>query len=262
MDFLNFIILFVGLISYAVIGGNYAYAVHSRARVDGHVLGAIPFLLIASTWPIPVALWLLTCAVTHERRPSPFSLLHERTRLAVKDAEIETARDWERRARHWYAEAERAELEDDQALKWRVAENLAFLLDTQPSGAETPQEKAERIAGMKKINKRTTTDQIIGSAHKAKLRRATSERAFVKPVHLDKSNPAETAYTTTSVSMSSPEIASEIKRLGLVLPGLVLPAAQKDHWVSLCNICARYRERDQLLMEGVCRECAVDLGLK
>lgn len=210
--------------TYVVLGSQHARAVDDRLRAHEKSLGTITYLWFVFAWPLTVTLWVMTSLAVRRRLPRPFTQEVKRARLALEKKADETRRDWESRAAFWYAEGQRAEAEDNQALKWAVAEQLSFLLDTRPGGAQTPEERDESRA--------TTVAKV----------KSQERPTRVRAVRLDESSPA------------TPIAWAPKKRQ---VPSIYTPSGD----VGFCNVCARYRDRSDLMMEGVCRECSEQQGL-
>lgn len=216
--------------SYFLCGANHAAVIHIRLSAQGKELGAFAFLMIAFLWPISITLWAASCVVLRRRLPAPFIRDVRPNGLTTEKTRDEMRRDWESRLAFWYAEGQRAEAENDQALKWMVADNLSFLLDTKPESPVKVSEKKQ------------------------------APHPYVKPVRLDASTPGARLMSPISTPMSiwAPhgerwrQLNAEIERKGKAL-------LAGD--VGFCNICARDRERGNLMMEGVCRECSEQQGL-
>lgn len=134
-----------------VLGLGYSYIlsrfyVTAQRRIEyrtGHELHWVLALLWGLLWPVWFLLWTVTAVVLpFEQRPA--SLLREPSKADRAAAALDRRKeerslaiqDWQARASHWYALGQQAEREDDQALKWAVAENLTFLLETKPEGAQ------------------------------------------------------------------------------------------------------------------------------
>jgi hypothetical protein len=119
-------------------------ASHRFALRTGSPLNKVLALLWGICWPILFVLWGMT--------GNGLLLLKEPSKAERQERSL-AIQDWQRRASYWYKLGQQAEAEDDQALKWAVAENLNFLLETKPEGAkvsgltapETSRETADEI---------------------------------------------------------------------------------------------------------------------
>lgn len=228
---------------------GYRFFVTARRRVayrSGHDLHWILAFLWAVLWPVWTILWITSAFVFQQR---PASLLREPSaadraarRLAQRrEQQIQAAKDWEERAAFWYAEGQRAEAEDSQALKWLVAQQLEFLLDTRPGGAETPEEKAKRQDEMRALDQAKAREEI---------KKTSSKPISEWPSHSERMRTAQRAHPKKRTVPS-------------LYTAVTFPKAANigGNDVGFCNICTRYRKRESLAMEGVCRECSDDLGM-
>lgn len=230
MDLVSILIHIALGAGYSVVGDQFAQAVKTRFQAHGVRFTRLMYWVFLLIWPIPVLHWILTCVVTQERRPSPLSRRRDLERLASRKAEIETARDWENRITYWQAESQRAKAESNQNLEWLAEANLSFLLDSQPMGAQTPEERAKDRAD------RDAVDQA---------------RANAKTPHQDAlKRRRELERSKTYQKRSVPSLYSEPRVTNA-----------DDHSVDFCNNCHRYRKRDEMMMKGMCRECSTEQGL-
>lgn len=224
----------------------YLTARRRYAYRSGHDLHWTLAFIWGVLWPVWTVLWI-TSAIALQKRPA--SLLREpsaadRAALALdqrrKKQEL-AAKDWEERAAFWYAEGQRAEAEDDQALRWLVAEQLGFLLDTRPAGTETPEEKAKRQDEMRALDLAKAREEI---------KKTSSKPISEWPSHSERMRTAQRAHQK---KRSVPSLYTAV----------TFPKAASigGNDVGFCNICTRYRKRESLAMEGVCRECSDDLGM-
>jgi hypothetical protein len=199
-------------------------------------------------WPIWMTMWLMVSIAAGKPLPS---LLREPSKAERRKAELARLKeerslaiqDWQRRASHWYELGQKAEAENDQALKWAVAENLNFLLETKPEGA--------KVAGL--TAPETSSDNAeTGETDWEKVRESIDRKAVnlgIPPAKLAEIKKTQRALglDVTSPSYSPPTLRPTTARVS-------------DDAVSFCNVCSSYRTRSQLLMEGVCRECSAEQG--
>jgi hypothetical protein len=253
---LNFLVFLTIGASYGTIGGQHAGVVDERleARTNQH-LGIFAFILISILWPVSVVLWAASCLMTRQALPGPFTHDVRRARLDAEMAEVEMRRDWESRAAFWYAEGQRAEKEDNQALKWLVAEQLAFLLDTRPDGVQTPEEKAKKDAdreALEKAKHRERGKQALAEIGRTKKRQVPSLYTDVR-MHREGESP----------TVDWPALRKKFDAKVRQAPTHHTPSIDKRHSgsVSFCNICHRYRSHESLALKGVCRECSEEQGL-
>jgi hypothetical protein len=226
--------------------GNRFY-VTARRRVEhrsGHELNRVLALLWALLWPVWLVMWIMTAIVFQK---APASLLREPSkadRAAVemdrrKEERSAAIQDWQARASHWHKLGQQAEAEDDQALKWAVAENLNFLLETKPEGAQVKGlTKPEKVSvdpetGQETVELIDSDKPIEGWASYSERLRA--QKARVKPVRLDESSPA-------------------------AKPASFRAAHVGGNAVGFCNICYCYRKPEQMAAKGMCNECAIEQG--
>lgn len=183
-------------------------------------------------WPVLMVVWVIAALVLpFEKRPA--SLVYEPSeatraawRLDQRRIEQEAAiEDWENRAAFWFAEGERAEAEDNQALKWLVAEQLGFLIDTQPNGAQAPKKKAKEAA---------------------------------KPYFAPAPDLRRQAAQVLSEPVSWPALRSKFDEKVRKAP---THYERRSGSVGFCNLCHKYRDHQFLAMEGICRECSDEQGL-
>lgn len=212
-------------------GGTYGYLscrffITARRRFayrSGHDLPLALALIWGALWPVWAVLWVAAAVVLpFERRPA--SLIREpskadRAARAMdqrKEQRTLAIQDWQHRASYWFELGKQAEAEDDQLMKWLVAHQLGFLLETQPEGA--------KVKGLT-TSKEEADDSGQYFEPKEDLREEAARVVSGKKIH------------------STP------------------PRQEGTNWVGFCNVCARYRKRDDLMMEGVCRECSEQQGL-
>jgi hypothetical protein len=226
-------------------GASYANLAYLCARTasrrfalrTGSPLNKVLALLWGICWPILFVLWGTT--------DNSLLLLKEPSKAERQERSL-AIQDWQHRASYWYELGQKAEAENDQALKWAVAENLNFLLETKPEGAkvsgltapETSRETADEIPATdwEKVSesiwsKREALNLSIPPAKLAETKKTQ------KALHLDVTSPS---YSPSTLRPTT--------------------ARASDGAVSFCNVCSSYRTRSQLLMEGVCRECSAEQG--
>lgn len=227
-----------------VMGGVYArfgylFFVTARRRIEyrtGHELHPALALLWAVLWPV----WMIAWSVASFILPAeqrPVSLLHEPSKADRAAAELDRRRaerqlavaDWERRAEHWYDLGEKAEAEGNQALKWAVADNLTFLLDTHPEGPV-------------KVDKKT-------------LREPAEKTKTEPPYFQPKKDLARDAARVAREAKLAEHRAKVQKRS---VPNIYA----ETNSVEFCNVCARYREYDDMTMKGMCNECSAEQGIR
>jgi hypothetical protein len=197
-------------------------------------------------WPVLMVVWIIAALVLpFEQRPA--SLLYEpskATRAAWRidqrrKEQIQATKDWEERATFWYAEGQRAEAEDSQTLKWLVAQQLEFLLDTRPGGAETPEEKAKRQDEMRALDQAKAREEI---------KKTSSKPISEWPSHGERMRTAQRAHQKRTVPSLYTAVTPKAANIGTTA-------------VGFCNICHRYRDHQLLTLKGVCRECSEQQGL-
>jgi hypothetical protein len=209
-------------------------------------------------WPVLMAVWIVAVlALPFEKRPA--SLVYEPSkadRAAValdrrKEERSPAIQDWQARASHWFELGKQAEEENDQALKWAVAENLTFLLETKPDGAQvkglTEPEKVSVSpeTGQETIEMSDLDKPIEGWAAYSERQRALKARMqvqkrnvpnlYLKSVRLDESNSA-------------------------AKPAIPCAAHVGGNAVGFCNACYCYHKPEQMTMKGLCNECAIEQG--
>jgi hypothetical protein len=230
--------------------GHYGcrFYVTARRRVEhrsGHELNRVLALLWALLWPVWLVMWIMTAIVFQK---APASLLREPSkadRAAVemdrrKEERSAAIQDWQARASYWHKLGQQAEAEDDQALKWAVAENLNFLLETKPEGAQ--------VKGLTKPEKVSVDPETVDSdkpieewssyserQRALKARMKVPKNLYVKPVRLDESSPA-------------------------AQPASFRAAHVGGNAVGFCNVCYCYRKPGQMAAKGMCNECAIEQG--
>jgi hypothetical protein len=229
--------------------GHYGYRFYSTARRrvefrSGHELNRLLAVLWALLWPVWAVMWIATAIVFQQR---PASLLREPSKAdraaAERDRRAEersaAIQDWQARASHWYALGQKAEAEEDQALKWTVAANLDFLLATKPDGAQ--------VKGLTKPEKVSVDDE-------------TGEQT----IEVDWSEVAKSIEKKAAAHFGIPsaQLAKRQDREISVDEMFAGPRAMHvgGHAVEFCSVCYCYRESEQMTMKGMCNECAVEQG--
>lgn len=220
---------------------GYLFFITARRRIEyrtGHELHPALALLWAVLWPV----WMIAWSVASFILPAeqrPVSLLHEPSKADRAAAEMDRRRaerklavaDWERRAEHWYDLGEKAEAEGNQALKWAVADNLTFLLDTHPEGP------VKDLAAPKEPQVSPETgDETDWKAVRKSIEKKAVAHFGIPPAKL-----AENAVKVQKRNV--PNIYAETNS------------------VEFCNVCARYHEHDDMTMKGMCNECSVEQGM-
>lgn len=220
--------------AYGAIAGRVGITAQRRlAFRTGHHLHWSLAVVYGWLWPLWLVVWVSAAVVLpFEKRPA--SLFHEPSAADRAAREMDRRKeerslaiqDWQHRAAFWYAEGQRAEAEDDQALKWLVAEQLNFLLETKPDGA--------KVKGLTKVEERSKKEQA-------------AEEVLKHPIP----------------SVHNVIDWESIERKAVAFFGTPGHQMVKENdAVGFCNICTRYRKHESLAMEGVCRECSHDLGMR
>lgn len=247
---MNIPIYILGALVFCWLGARHAAVVERRLR---KTLGLPLFLAAAAAWPLSVLGWISACLLARRLLSSPFEFGTKLSRLAAEKVENETRRDWEERVDFWLGEGQRAEKEDDQALRWLVADNLSFLLTTRPAGAQTWEERAKTETTRRKL--RVAKAKAAAELDRVYPGTAAPERStYIKPVRLDPPSPVDTTARicrdVTSVNWADlrAQFDEKVRKAPVGAP----PKAQ---W-TFCKICSRKA------MEGICDVCADDQGLR
>ena len=232
---------------------HYAYRFgRTAARRYAHrahrPINRVWLIIWSALWPIWMTMWFMFRIATGQPIPS---LLREPSKAERRKAELArlkeerslAIKDWQRRASYWYELGQKAEAEDDQALKWAVAENLNFLLETKPEGAQVSGLTAPETS-RETVDETPATDWEKVSESIRSERKAVGNVLGLPPARLAEIEKAQRDVTSPSYS-----------------PPTLPPTAHASGAVSFCNTCARYRKSDQMTMKGVCNECAVEQGL-
>jgi hypothetical protein len=242
------VIMYVlGLSSYVVMMNLYALAASRRcAHRTGRRLSTSAALLLAVFWPLWMVLWVLGCFIARTPLPSPFWEPSAADRAAAamdrrKEERSLAIQGWQARASFWFDLGQKAEAEDDQALKWLVADNLNFLLETKPEGAKVKGLTAPETSS--KTGDETPRDEF------QKALQATAEQ--VRECYSVPPNQLKGSQLRIK-KRNVPSLYDDVARI-------VQP--DESSTVGFCNICSRYRTRDRLMMEGVCDECSEEQGL-
>lgn len=240
--------LFELLMGLAYVHYAYRFGRTVSRRADAHraqrPINKLWLIIWSLLWPIWMTMWLMVSIAAGQRLPS---LLREPSKAERREADLArlkeehslAIKDWQHRASYWYELGQQAEAEDDQALKWAVAENLNFLLETKPEGA--------KVSGL--TAPETSSDNAeTGETDWEKVRESIDRKA-VNVLGIPPARLAEIKKTQRAL------------RLDVTSPSYSPPTAPASGAVSLCNDCARYRKSDQMTMRGVCNECAIEQGL-
>jgi hypothetical protein len=198
-------------------------------------------IIWSALWPIWMTMWLMVSIAAGQRLPSllrePSKAERRKADLArLKEERSRAIKDWQRRASYWYELGQQAEAEDDQALKWAVAENLNFLLETKPEGA--------KVSGLTAPEPSRETVDETPATDWEKVRESIDRKA-VNVLGIPPARLAEIKKTQRAL------------RLDVTSPSYSPPTAPASGAVSFCNTC----KSDQMTMRGVCNECAIEQGL-